>query len=339
MRTIKTRLCNVLDLTIPILQGPMAGAITAPLASTFAMQGGLGVVPLSNWAMQDCEKIIDDTLSITNQSSQGRIAVNLILEWDQSERLDLSLKKGIKIFWFFWGDPSPFIDKIHHQGGRIILTVGSAEEAKKAVEAGVDVIVSQGWEAGGHVWGNVATMPLVPAVVDAVEGKVPVVASGGIADGRGLVASLALGAEGIVLGTRLLSSYEAGIHDQYKKRLLEAKETDTVYTDLFDKGWPNSMMRVLRNSTYEQWINAGCPPPGKRPGEHDIITEFSPERQVERYSRYLPAPMMKGDLEPLAHYAGQSVGLVKNIKSVSEILAEVIEEACKGIHGLQALVK
>ncbi len=188
------------------------------------------------------------------------------------------------------------------------------------------------------MWGEVATMPLVPAVVDAVKGKIPVVAAGGIADGRGLAAALALGAEGIVLGTRLLSSFEAGIHEQYKNRIINAKETDTVYTGLFDKGWPNSYMRVLRNSTYDQWVNAGKPPPGKRPGEHDIITQFSPDRPVERYSYYMPAPIMEGDLEPLAHYAGQSAGLVKNKKSVHEILDEVIEEAIQRINACQALI-
>lgn len=250
----------------------------------------------------------------------------------------MSLKKGIKVIWFFGGDPTPFIEKVHEHGAKVILTVGSADEAKQAVAAGVDVIVTQGWEAGGHVWGEVATMPLVPAVVDAVAGKVPVVAAGGIADGRGLAAALALGAEGVVLGTRLLSSFEAGIHEQYKNRIIHAKETDTVYTDIFDKGWPNSYMRVLNNSTYQQWVNAGQPAAGKRPGEHDIITQYSPDRPVERYSYNMPHPMMEGDLEPLANYAGQSVGLVKNIKSVHEILDEVVEEAIKRIHDSQNLV-
>lgn len=334
MQKIKTRLCNILNLNIPIFQGPMAGAITPQLASSVANHGGLGMVPLGNWPIENCEKIIDDTLSLTDQA----IGVNLILEWDQSERLEMSLKKGIKIIWFFWGDPTPFIEKIHRHDAKVILTVGSADEAKWAVNAGIDVIVTQGWEAGGHVWGEVATMPLVPAVVDAVAGKVPVVASGGIADGRGLAAALALGAEGAVLGTRLLSSFEAGIHEQYKNRIINAKETDTVYTDIFNKGWPNSHMRVLRNSTYEQWVNAGKPPPGKRPGEHDVITQFSPDRLVERYSAYMPAPIMEGNLEPLAHYAGQSVGLVKNRKYIHEILDEVIEEAIKRINASQTLI-
>lgn len=333
MHKIKTRLYDALDLSIPIFQAPMAGAVTPQLISAVASHGGLGVVPLGNWPIENCEKIIDDTLSLTNKP----VGVNLILEWDQNERLELSLKKGVKIIWFFWGDPAPYIEKIHRCGAKVILTVGSADEAKRAVDIGVDVIVSQGWEAGGHVWGGVATMPLVPAVADAVGGKVPIVAAGGISDGRGLAAALALGADGVVLGTRLLSSIEAGIHQQYKDRLIKAKETDTVYTDLFDKGWPNSYMRVLRNSTYEQWLNAGKPLPGKRPGEHDIVAQYASDRLVERYSYNMPVPIMEGDLEPLVHYAGQSVGLIHNIQSVPEILDEVVDEAVKCIHASKNL--
>ena len=333
-KKIQTRLCKVLNLEIPIFQAPMAGAVTPQLISAVANKGGLGMVPLSNLPIEVCEKLIDDTLALSHQP----IGVNLILEWDQTERLELSLKKGIKIIWFFWGDPSSFIDKIHAADGKVILTVGSAEEAKHAVDAGVDVIVAQGWEAGGHVWGHVATFPLVPAVVDAVAGRVPVVAAGGIADGRGLAAALALGAEGVVLGTRLLSSHEAGIHEKYKHRLLEAKETDTVYTDIFEKGWPHSYSRILRNSTYDQWLTSGQAQSGQRPGEHDIVAYYPSGQSVERYSRNLPASMMEGNLEALAHYAGQSVGLVKNRMSVPEILDEVVRDAIKCMRTCQTLL-
>lgn len=172
--------------------------------------------------------------NITESSYDYYFTINQIVFLVVPEE-SISLKKGIKVIWFCWGDPSPFIEKIHAHGAKVILTVGSADEAKQAVDADVDVIVTQGWEAGGHVWGTVATLPLVPAVVDAVAGRVPVVAAGGIADGRGLAAVLALGAEGAALGTRLLASHEAGIHEQYKNRIIAAKETDTVYTDLFDQ--------------------------------------------------------------------------------------------------------
>jgi len=335
MKHIKTRLCDLLNLHIPIFQAPMGGTVIPQFASAVANHGALGMLPLGDWPIETCEKLIDETLALTNKA----IGVNLILEWDQTERLEMSLRKGIKIIWFFWGDPSSHIEKIHSHGAKVILTVASADEARRAVDAGVDVIVTQGWEAGGHLWGQVATLPLVPAVCDAVAGKVPIVAAGGIADGRGLAAVLALGAEGAVLGTRLLSSPEAGIHQYYKAQIVKAKETDTVYTDLFDKGWPNSHMRVLRNSTYENWCKAGKPKPGKRPGEHDIISHYSSGLAVERYSRNLAAPTMDGELEALANYAGQSAGLVKNIKPVHEILDEVMREAITSIQASYNWIK
>lgn len=131
----------------------------------------------------------------------------------------------------------------------MLHTVSTAAEAGQAVDCGVDVVIAQGWEAGGHVRGKVATMPLVPAVVDVV-GSVPVFAAGGIADGRGLAAALSLGASGAWIGTRFLASNEVAIHPHYRERLLQATEDDTTYLDeLFDIGWPKARHRVLRNST------------------------------------------------------------------------------------------
>jgi NAD(P)H-dependent flavin oxidoreductase YrpB (nitropropane dioxygenase family) len=138
------------------------------------------------------------------------------------------------------------------EAGAIVLqTVASANMARRAVESGVDVVVAQGWEAGGHVRGTVATLPLIPAVVDVV-GTTPVVAAGGIADGRGLAAVLALGAAGAWIGTRFLASLEATIHPRYRERLLSAAEDDTVFLEeLFDVGWRKAPHRVLRNKTVE----------------------------------------------------------------------------------------
>lgn len=123
------------------------------------------------------------------------------------------------------GDPSSYIKAVHDAGGIVLHTVGSAEEARRAVASGVDVIVAQGWEAGGHVWGTVATLPLVPAVVDAVA-PVPVIAAGGIGDARGVAAVLALGAQAAWLGTRFLLAEEMPIHEDYRRRLVAAAETD-----------------------------------------------------------------------------------------------------------------
>src|SRR5205823_13579762 len=125
--------------------------------------------------------------------------VNLILEWDQRERVEACLAAGARIVSFFWGDPGAYVETVHEAGGFVAHTVATAKEARRAVDQGVDVVVAQGVEAGGHVWGEVTTTVLVPDVVDAVD-PVPVVAAGGIADGRGLAAALALGAAGAWMG-------------------------------------------------------------------------------------------------------------------------------------------
>jgi nitronate monooxygenase len=177
------------------------------------------------------------------------------------------------------------------------------------VDAGVDVVVAQGWEAGGHVWGEVATLPLVPRVVDAVY-PTPVVAAGGIADGRGVAAVLALGAAGAWIGTRFLMSEEALAPPTYRELLMRACEADTVYSRIFDQGWPNAPHRALRNSTIKRWEEAGCPPSGRRPGEGETIAAFPGGEPVQRYADVHPVSGMIGELEALALYAGQSVGLV-----------------------------
>src|SRR5204863_2301353 len=158
----------------------------------------------------------------------------------------------VPVISFFWRDPSALVPRAKAGGAIVLHTVGSAADARRAVDCGIDVVVAQGWEAGGHVRGTVATLPLVPAVVDAVA-PAPVVAAGGIADGRGLAAVLALGAAGAWVGTRFLAARESAIHPAYRARILAAGEGDTFYGTLFDRGWPDAPHRTLRNSTVEAW--------------------------------------------------------------------------------------
>ena len=161
----------------------------------------------------------------------------------------MCLAEKVPVISFFWREPGALVRRAKEAGAIVLQTVASANMARRAVESGVDVVVAQGWEAGGHVRGTVATLPLIPAVVDVV-GTTPVVAAGGIADGRGLAAVLALGAAGAWIGTRFLASQEATIHPRYRERLLRATADDTVFLEeLFDVGWPKAPHRVLRNNT------------------------------------------------------------------------------------------
>ena len=202
-------------------------------------------------------------------------------------------------------------------------TVGTAEEARRAVASGVDVVVAQGREAGGHVWGNVATLPLVPAVVDAVA-PVPVIAAGGIGDARGVAAVLALGAQAAWLGTRFLLAEEMPIHEDYRRRLIAATETDPQwYPNLYDVGWPDSPHRALRNSTAKAWEAAGRPPLAQRPGAGDVIAHFASGEPIVRYE---PAPPMAGttdDIEALSMWAGQGVALAKKSQPAADIVTEL----------------
>ncbi len=213
----------------------------------------------------------------------------------------------------------------------MLHTVATADDARRAVDCGADVVVAQGWEAGGHVRGVVTTLALVPAVVDAV-GDTPVVAAGGIADGRGMAAALMLGAAGVWIGTRFLAAEEAAIHPDYRQRLFAASESDTIYcTDLFDVGWPNAPHRVLRNSTVRNWEAAGRMPPGQRPGEREIIATSRSRGNVARYQSFVPGPDTEGDIEALPHWAGQGVALVKKAQPAAEILHEISREASQVI--------
>jgi NAD(P)H-dependent flavin oxidoreductase YrpB (nitropropane dioxygenase family) len=278
--------------------------------------------------IDEIREIIRETRELTTRP----FGVNLVLEWPQHERLQACLEEGVKIVSFFWGDPAPYIQETHDAGAIVLHTVASAAEARRSVERGADVIVAQGWEAGGHVWGKVASFPLIPQVVDAVA-PVPVVAAGGIGDGRGMAAALMLGAAGVWMGTRFLASKEAAVHPFYKEKVLEASEIDAVYSRLFDIGWPNASHRVLRNSTVARWEASGCPPNPHRPGEGEVIASFADGRPIVRYSDVIPSPEMTGDVEALALYAGQSVGLVTGIQSAGEIVRRLAIEARESLEG------
>ncbi len=191
---------------------------------------------------------------------------------------------------------------------------------------GADVLVAQGWEAGGHVIGQVSSLTLIPKVVDAVA-PIPVIAAGGIADGRGLIAAMALGASGIWIGTRFLASREAIAHKIYKQKILEAQETDTTYSLLFDGGWKNAPHRTLYNSTVKQWENTNASEGRQKPNEGEIIGTSPTGSLIRRYDDTIPLERTTGDLEAMALYAGQSVGLIEQVLPAAEIVQQILNDA------------
>lgn len=321
---LHTQLCDRLGIDVPIMQAPIGGACTPELVAAVGNAGGIGIHPLSWVPVEGIAALVERTRDLTDRI----FGVNLVLEWDQQARLDAALAAGVRVISFSWGDPAPYLAKTRAAGAVTMLTVGSAAEARSAVELGIDVIVAQGHEAGGHVWGQVATMALVPAVVDAVS-PLPVVAAGGIADGRGLAAALALGAAGVWLGTRFVASAESDAHHWYCQRLVDATEADTAYNTLFDDDWRDAPLRSLTNSTWRAWTAAGRPGRDERPGASEILARRGNGEPVRRYDGSSPTRDMTGEFEAMVLYAGQSVGLVRDVKPAGDIVREIADEAAR----------
>jgi NAD(P)H-dependent flavin oxidoreductase YrpB (nitropropane dioxygenase family) len=317
---IETPFTSMLGIEAPIVQAPVAPS--PELVAAVSNAGGLGLLPVSWLDPAGVRAVIRATRALTDRP----FGVNLVLDRRRDEQLEAALEEAVPVVTFFWGDPGDYVDRVHEAGALATFTVASAEEARRAASGGVDAVVAQGWEAGGHVRGRVATLPLVPAVKAAV-GSLPVLAAGGIADGRGLAAILALGADAAWIGTRFVASEEAPFTPAYKQRVVDAAESDPEYTTLFDVGWPDAPHRVLPNSTMERWEAAGRPGPGERPGEGEVIAAHPDGTPVRRYGIDEPLAGMSGDLEALAHYAGQSAGVIRAVKPAGAIVRELVEEA------------
>jgi nitronate monooxygenase len=315
---MRTPLCDLLGIEHPIVQAPMGGPAVPRLAAAVSNAGALGMLVLGR--SDDAGAPVRELRGLT----QRPFAANFVLREDQHERLDAALEAGLAIVSLFWGDPKPYVDRIHDAGALLLHTVGSAEEAKRVVAAGADVVVAQGWDAGGHVWGQIGTLALVPAVVDAVE-PTPVIAAGGIGDGRGVAAVLALGAHAAWVGTRFLMAEEAPVHEHYRRRLIEAAETDALwFPDLFDGGWPDAPHRALRNATTDAWESAGRPLSGSRPGEGDQIATRPDGTGIPRYASSTPLDGMDGDIDAMSLWAGQSVALARRVEPAADIVAELV---------------
>lgn len=270
----------------------------------------------------DTAALVRETAAMTS----GPFGGNFVLAWDQHARLEDALDAGLRIVSLSFGEPAGYVEQVHAAGGLVLQSVASAEEARSVVAAGVDVVVAQGWEAGGHVWGQVATLPLVPAVVDAVA-PIPVIAAGGIGDARGVAAVLALGAQAAWVGTGFLLATEAPVHEEYRRRLIAAAETDAQwYADLYDVGWPNAPHRALRNATAETWEAAGRPDSGSRPGEGESIARRPSGETIARYSSAMPLEGTTGDVDALSLWAGQSVALATTTRSAADIVAELVSQ-------------
>jgi len=307
-----------LELKVPIFQAPIGSVASPELAAATSNAGGLGHLACTWRSLEQLQQLFAKMNVLTKRPWGANFVLNFPIE----ERLLLTLEHGVRAISFFWRNGERYVPAIHATGAIAIQVIGSIAEARRAAEAGFDLIVAQGCDAGGHVRSDLGTMSLVPEVVDAVT-PIPVLAAGGITDRRGVAAAVALGAAGVWVGTRFLAAEEADIHPHYQERILGASGNDTFYSELFDIGWPNASLRALRNRTTEEWLAAGGPKAPSRPGEGDFVAQRPDGSTIPRYSFSAPTRGMTGDIEAMALYAGQAVGLVKKRQPAASIVSEL----------------
>jgi nitronate monooxygenase len=228
---------------------------------------------------------------------------------------------------FFWDVVPELVAVAKKAGCRVLYQVGSVADAVAAQEAGADIVIAQGFEAGGHVRGTVSSLVLLPQIVRAV--SIPVLASGGFATGEGLVAALALGAQGIHCGTAFLATQESFAHDHHKQQVMAAASADTRHTELFSINWPpGSPVRVIANSLTN---TAGETPP---PGERRAVADDA-GRPIYAYSTDSPLKTTTGNLEMLAQFSDQVCGLIDDCPSAADRIARIVAAAERTIAGLQ----
>jgi nitronate monooxygenase len=306
---------SVLGCEVPVMQAPLGRGAAAPLAVAVSQAGGLGTLGAS-WTEPAA---LREQIHSIARATDRPFCVNLVLDFEQDERLEVAVEEGVPWVSFSFGLRRPLIDGAHAHGTRAMVQVASADAARAAADAGADALIVQGVEAGGHVQSVVGLLPLLAEVSRAV--SLPLLAAGGIADPASARAALAAGATAVAMGTRFVASHECDAHPRYKTRLLEAEGRDTVLTRLFSVGW-DAPHRVLRNSTYERWETGGRPEAGRRPGEGEEIAPGIP-----RYAVNLPLSAGKGEVEAMAMYAGQGVGAIDTVESA----ATIIERFARGL--------
>ncbi len=301
---LKTAICDLFGIKYPIIQGGMAHVATAELVSAVSNAGGLGIIGAgaaeADWVRKQ--------ILLTRQQTDKPFGVNILLISPFAKQvIEVVLEEKVAVVTTGAGNPGPYIPKFKEAGIKVMPVVASVALARRLERYGADAFVAEGMESGGEI-GQITTMALVPQVVDSV--KVPVVAAGGIADGRGLVAALALGAQGVQMGTRFVTSEECIAHPAYKQAILDASDRSTAISGQ-STGYP---LRALENKLiHEFWEK-------EKSG-------ISMEELMEFGVGKVRLGLIEGDLENGTLLAGQIAGMIKEIKPVKVIIEEIVAEA------------
>ena len=302
---MKNRITELLSCEYPLIQGPMRWITLGEMAAAVSNSGGFGQIAASGLAGDRLRKEIEVALKLTDRP----IGVNIpIYRPNAAEALEIAIDMGLRIITTSAGNPFKMIDRIKAAGLRVLHKVSSVKMALTAQEAGVDAVIATGYEAGGHIGRDeITTLCLVPQLVDAL--AIPVVAAGGIGDARGLVAALALGAEGVEMGTRFVATRDCPAPAYFKQAIVASPESATV---VLGKKMP---MRVLKNRQSE-WMADPDKAPGKKDGQ----------AEDDAYA--------KGDADTAILPAGQVAALIKSLKDISRVFPEMIEAASELSAGL-----
>ena len=301
---MKTRVSELLGITYPVIQGGMAWAAEYHLAAAVSNAGGLGLIG----AASAPPEVVREQIRETKKRTDKPFGVNvMLLNPNAPEVAKIVIEEGVKVVTTGAGSPAQFMDAWKEAGVTVIRVVASVAMAKLMQRAGADAVVAEGMESGGHI-GAQTTMTLVPQVADAVD--IPVIAAGGIADGRGIAAAMMLGAAGVQLGTRFLVAEESVVHDNYKERVIKAKDIDSEVTGT-GTGHP---IRVLRNKMSREYLKM------EKAG-----VAFEELEQLTLGS--LRKAVIDGDVVNGSLMAGQSAGLVKKRQTCREMIEEMMREA------------
>jgi NAD(P)H-dependent flavin oxidoreductase YrpB (nitropropane dioxygenase family) len=325
---LSTRFTEAYGLSTPIAQAGMAFVgMTPDLAVAVSNAGALGSLGVGLMPAP----ALAQTIGAIRAGTAKPFNVNFITTFTDQAQIDAVCAAAPAVASFHWGHPSRgWIDAMHAAGVRVFEQVGSVDGARRAVDDGVDVVVAQGIEAGGHNFSTLPTFALVPLVVDAVAPAL-VLASGGIADGRGLAAALMLGADGAWVGTRLVATAESAAHDGYKARVVSAPATGTVLTGMFGPDMPRfNPMRVLRNRVVAEWADRTAAVPADT-SQLPVIGHMNLGGQdidMHKFSNLVPMRgLTAGDLEEMALLAGQGVGLVRSVAPAATVIEEMTTQA------------
>ena len=306
---MKTKVTELLQIEYPIIQGGMAWVAEHHLAAAVSEAGGFGLIG----AASAPPEIVREEIRKAKELTDKPFGVNImLLNPNADEVAKIVVEEGIQAVTTGAGNPEKYMPMWKEAGVKVIPVVASVAMAKRMERYGADAVVAEGMEAGGHI-GNQTTMALIPQIVDAV--NIPVIAAGGIGDGRGVAASFMLGAEGVQMGTRFVVADESIVHDNYKDRIVKAKDIDSVVTGQ-STGHP---VRCLRNQMTKEYIKQE--------------QEGVPFEELERMTRgSLRKAVMDGDILNGTVMAGQIAGLVSKRQSCKEILQEIMTEAEKLLH-------